>query len=96
MTEETEELPEEPEPETEPVPETEPETEAPPETEPVPETEKPPETQAPAETQPQQSASLKRGDCNGDGKITILDMMLINKQILGFLQHLLVKKVFKI
>ena len=43
----------------------------------------PPETQAPAETQPQQSASLKKGDCNGDGKITILDMMLINKQILG-------------
>ncbi len=50
-----------------------------------------PETQAPAATtapQPQettaaQSSSLKKGDCNGDGSVTILDLMLIKKQILG-------------
>lgn len=57
---------------------------------PVPETQAPaetsaptPETQAPAETAPQQSASLAKGDCNADGKVTILDKLLINKHVLG-------------
>ena len=54
----------------------------------VPETQAPaetaaPETQAPPDTSPQQSASLAKGDCNGDGKVTILDKMLINKHVLG-------------
>ncbi len=49
-----------------------------------------PETQAPVATAPAvqetttaQTSSLKKGDCNGDGSVTILDLMLINKQILG-------------
>ncbi|MBR5266780.1 MAG: SH3 domain-containing protein [Lachnospiraceae bacterium] len=45
----------------------------------------PPETTAPSvqETAAAQSASLKKGDCNGDGSVTILDLMLINQQVLG-------------
>jgi len=44
-----------------------------------------PETQAPApqETTAPQTDGLKKGDCNGDGSVTILDLMLINKQVLG-------------
>ncbi|MBE5972555.1 MAG: peptide-binding protein [Lachnoclostridium sp.] len=51
-----------------------------------------PQTQAPAaqetaapetQTQAAQTTNLKKGDCNGDGSVTILDLMLINKQILG-------------
>ena len=46
---------------------------------------KAPETQAPAaqETTASQTINLKKGDCNGDGSVTILDLMLINKQVLG-------------
>ena len=55
-----------------------PETTAPAET-------KAPETQAPAvqETAAAQTSSQKKGDCNGDGSVTILDLMLINQQVLG-------------
>lgn len=44
-----------------------------------------PETQAPAvkETTTAQTAAQKKGDCNGDGSVTSLDLMLINKQVLG-------------
>lgn len=42
---------------------------------------------APQTTAAQQTtaaaSSLKKGDCNGDGSVTILDLMLIKKQILG-------------
>lgn len=38
-------------------------------------------TAAPAETTA--AASLRKGDCNGDGSVSILDLMLIKKQILG-------------
>ena len=64
-------------------------TQAPAETT-VPQTQAPdetaaPETQAPApqETTAAQTTTLKKGDCNGDGSVTILDLMLINKQVLG-------------
>ncbi len=30
-----------------------------------------------------QTSSLKKGDCNGDGKVTVLDLVLIRKQIQG-------------
>lgn len=43
-------------------------------------------TEAPAQApaQPQETeASLKKGDCNGDGSVTILDLMLIKQYILG-------------
>ena len=53
----------------------------------------PTQTTAAAPTQttaaPQQTAAastqtaLKKGDCNGDGKVTILDLILIKRQILG-------------
>ena len=57
---------------------TAPQTQAPAET-------KAPETQAPAvqETAAAQATGQKKGDCNGDGSVTILDLMLINKQVLG-------------
>ncbi|MBQ2106492.1 MAG: hypothetical protein II253_06195, partial [Lachnospiraceae bacterium] len=57
---------------------TAPQTQAPAET-------KAPETQAPAvqETAAAQTTGQKKGDCNGDGSVTILDLMLINKQVLG-------------
>ena len=48
-----------------------------------------PTTAAPTTAAPQQTtaasteAALKKGDCNGDGKVTIQDLILIKKQILG-------------
>lgn len=52
-----------------------------------------PETQAPETRAPETSASetrpaetqsaLQKGDCNGDGSVTILDLILIKRQILG-------------
>lgn len=44
-----------------------------------------PETQAPTEAAKETSAAadLKKGDLNGDGKTTLLDLILIKKQILG-------------
>ena len=42
-----------------------------------------PETSA-AQTQAAETqAALQKGDCNGDGSVTILDLILIRKQILG-------------
>ena len=35
------------------------------------------------ETAAAQTTGQKKGDCNGDGSVTILDLMLINKQVLG-------------
>ena len=67
-----------------------------PETQPVsipqtaPQTEAPVQTEAPAptstpETQPAQTGgqSLKKGDVNGDGVLSVLDVMIIKKHILG-------------
>ncbi len=42
-----------------------------------------PETTASSQSAGSQSSNLKKGDCNGDGSVTILDLMLIKKQILG-------------
>lgn len=42
-----------------------------------------PETAAPAETTAAQASSRKKGDCNGDGTVSILDVMLIRQHVLG-------------
>ncbi len=42
-----------------------------------------PETQAPETSAPETQAALQKGDCNGDGSVTILDLILIKRQILG-------------
>ena len=38
---------------------------------------------APAETTAAQASSRKKGDCNGDGTVSILDVMLIRQHVLG-------------
>lgn len=54
-----------------------------PETQPQPSVQEP-ETAPPQETQqPAQSVTFKKGDCNGDGSVTILDMLLINQHVMG-------------
>ena len=42
-----------------------------------------PETQAPETSAPETQVALQKGDCNGDGSVTILDLILIKRQILG-------------
>jgi len=71
------------------VPETSAAIAAPVETTAAPRETSAPTTAAPTTAAPQQTtaasteAALKKGDCNGDGKVTIQDLILIKKQILG-------------